>query len=121
MSVLARRKSNVVAIKKVLARGVSQQLKAQGLTVSALAKRMGTSRNAVRRVLDEKNGSITLATAVAAAEAAGLVLHFSVEPRIDRVEAMEIPSALEPLADKLSAALSHVASLPKKGLKIAHA
>jgi transcriptional regulator with XRE-family HTH domain len=59
------------AIKRVIARQLGALMQDQGLTKSALAKRMQTSRTQLDRLLDPKNESVTLATLTRAAHAVG--------------------------------------------------
>jgi transcriptional regulator with XRE-family HTH domain len=60
-----------VAIKRILARQVSEAMKAQRLTKKAMAARMGTSRSALDRLLDPDNTSVTLRTLQKAASTVG--------------------------------------------------
>jgi DNA-binding Xre family transcriptional regulator len=50
------------AIKRVIARQLDVLMEDQGLTKSALAKRMKTSRAQLDRLLDPENESVTLGT-----------------------------------------------------------
>jgi antitoxin HicB len=59
------------AIKRVLARQLDALMEDQGLSKSALAKKMKTSRAQLDRVLDPDNGSVTLDTLTRAAKAVG--------------------------------------------------
>jgi len=59
------------AIKRVISRQLDALMRDQGLTKSALAKRMQTSRAQLDRLLDPKNESVTLATLARAARAVG--------------------------------------------------
>jgi antitoxin HicB len=59
------------AIKKVIAAALTRQMKRRGVSVSALATSLGTSRAAVNRVLDDDNTSITLNTISRTAAALG--------------------------------------------------
>lgn len=59
------------AIKRVIARQLDALMGEQGLTKSALAKRMNTSRAQLDRILDPENGSVTLDTLSRAAKAVG--------------------------------------------------
>ena len=63
------------AIKRVIARQLDALMEDQGLTKSALAKRMKTSRAQLDRLLDPENDSVTLDTLVRAAQAVGRRLH----------------------------------------------
>ena len=58
-------------IKKVLAWQIEQAMGEQGLTKSAMARRMKTSRQALDRLLDPENDGVTLNTLVKAARAVG--------------------------------------------------
>jgi antitoxin HicB len=60
-----------VAIKEVLAWQITEAMKAQGLSRKRLAERMGTSRSQVSRLLDPKDGNVTLLTLQRAAELLG--------------------------------------------------
>ncbi|MGE0039348.1 MAG: helix-turn-helix domain-containing protein [Xanthobacteraceae bacterium] len=59
------------AIKRVIARQLDALMQDQGLTKSALAKRMQTSRAQLDRLLDPNNESVTLGTLARAAQAVG--------------------------------------------------
>ena len=63
--------STAVAIKRVIAWQIAQEMQAQQLTKTALAKRMRTSRAALNRLLDENDSSLTLTTLASAAAALG--------------------------------------------------
>jgi antitoxin HicB len=60
-----------VAIKEVLAWQLEQAMKEQNLSRKRLAERMGTSRSQVGRLLDPKDGNVTLSTLQRAAEVVG--------------------------------------------------
>ena len=60
-----------VAIKEVLAWQITEAMKAQGLSRKRLAARMGTSRSQITRLLDPKDGNVTLVTLQRAAELLG--------------------------------------------------
>jgi len=59
------------AIKRVLARQIEAAMKDEGLSKTAMAERMETSRSALDRLLDPENESVTLATLQKAAAAIG--------------------------------------------------
>ena len=59
------------AIKRVIVRQLDALMRDQGLTKSALAKRMHTSRAQLDRLLDPENESVTLATLTRAAHVVG--------------------------------------------------
>jgi DNA-binding phage protein len=60
-----------VAVKRVVAYQLERGMKAKHLTKTAMAKRMGTTRAQLDRLLDPDNPSATLATLVKAAHAVG--------------------------------------------------
>lgn len=59
------------AVKRVLARQIERAMQERGLTKSAMAKAMRTSRPALDRLLDPDNPSVTLDTLQRAAVAVG--------------------------------------------------
>ena len=63
--------TKAVAIKRVIAWQIAQEMQTQHLTKTALAKKMHTSRTALNRLLDENDASLTLTTLVSAAAALG--------------------------------------------------
>lgn len=63
--------TTAVAIKRVVAWQIAQEMKAQHLTKTALAEKMQTSRAALNRLLDETDTSLTLTTLTSAAKALG--------------------------------------------------
>lgn len=60
-----------VAIKEVLAWQIEEAMKAQNLSRSRLALRMKTSRSQIGRLLDPKDGNVTLSTLQRAARMVG--------------------------------------------------
>jgi DNA-binding Xre family transcriptional regulator len=68
--------TTAVAIKRVLARQISQEMMDRKLTKSDMARRMQTSRAALDRLLDPENDAVTLNTLSKAATAVGRQLHF---------------------------------------------
>lgn len=64
-----------VALKRVIAWQIAEEMKAQHLTKTELAKRMHTSRAALNRLLDEEDSSLTLTTLVSAAAALGKTIN----------------------------------------------
>lgn len=60
-----------VAIKEALAWQIEQAMKDQKLSRKRMAERMGTSRSQISRLLDPKDGNVTLATLQRAAELLG--------------------------------------------------
>lgn len=79
--------AEAVASKRVLAFLVSRAMEEQNLTKAAMARRMGTSRSSLDRLLDPSVPSVTLATIEKAARALGK------EVQLDMVEADSPPPA----------------------------
>jgi hypothetical protein len=63
-----------VAIKEVLAWQIAEAMKAQKLSRKRLAERMMTSRSQIRRLLDPKDGNVTITTLQRAARIVGRTL-----------------------------------------------
>ena len=72
--------ATAVAIKRVISWQISEEMKAQQLTKTALAKRMHTSRAALNRLLDENDSSLTLTTLASAAAALGRKVNLQLAP-----------------------------------------
>jgi transcriptional regulator with XRE-family HTH domain len=62
------------AVKETIAWQLERAMEKLGLSKATLARRMGTSRAALDRLLDPRNGSVTLATLIRAGEALDLTL-----------------------------------------------
>ena len=62
---------NEIAIKRVIAWQIQQEIEAKQMTKTGVAKAMGTSRAAVERLLDPDNTSVTLNTLDLAARVLG--------------------------------------------------
>ncbi|MBN1630273.1 MAG: XRE family transcriptional regulator [Thermoleophilia bacterium] len=60
-----------VAVKRVIAYQIAQEMERAQMSQSELARRMRTSRSAVERLLDPANPSVTLSTLERAAAAVG--------------------------------------------------
>ena len=60
-----------MAIKEVLARQIEEAMKAEKLSRKRMAEKMGTSRSQISRLLDPRDGNVTLATLQRAAEIVG--------------------------------------------------
>ena len=60
-----------VAIKRVIANQIAEEMKKKKLSKTQMASRMKTSRAALERLLDPENASITLFTLERAASALG--------------------------------------------------
>jgi predicted XRE-type DNA-binding protein len=63
-----------VAVKEVLAWQISEAMKAQNLSRKRLAEKMKTSRSQISRLLDPKDGNVTIATLQRAAKIVGRTL-----------------------------------------------
>ena len=63
-----------IAIKEVLAWQIAEAMKAQNLSRKRLAERMKTSRSQISRLLDPKDGNVTIATLQRAAKIVGRTL-----------------------------------------------
>ena len=63
-----------VAIKEILAWQIAEAMKAQNLSRKRLAERMKTSRSQVSRLLNPKDGNVTIATLQRAAKIVGRTL-----------------------------------------------
>jgi antitoxin HicB len=70
-----REEATTHAIKRVLAWQIQQAMSEQGITKSAMAKRMKTSRAQLDRLLDPNNDKVQLDTVQRAAAAVGRTLH----------------------------------------------
>jgi len=98
----------VLAIKRQISRSLRSRLKQKGATVASLARDTGTSRTAIRRVLDDQNTSITLHTIVRTANSLGYRLRLTMEPTIEKVERFATPKKVEPLMHELGRALDRL-------------
>lgn len=63
--------ATAVALKRVIAWQIAEEMRAQQITKTELARRMHTSRAALNRLLDEADPSLTLTTLASAAAALG--------------------------------------------------
>ena len=66
------------AIKNVIAAALAKQMERKGVSVSALAEKLGTSRAALNCLLEEDNTSITLTTFSRTAAALGCRLNLEI-------------------------------------------
>ena len=60
-----------VAVKEVLAWQIAEAMKSQNISRKRLAERMGTSRSQIGRLLDPRDGNVTIATLQRAARMVG--------------------------------------------------
>jgi len=72
--------ATAVALKRVIAWQIGEEMKAQQMTKTELAKRMHTSRAALNRLLDEADPSLTLTTLASAATALGKIVNIKFAP-----------------------------------------
>jgi antitoxin HicB len=70
--------AQAVAIKRVVAFQVQQAMEQKNISKSAMAKKMGTSRSSLDRLLDPFNTSVTLATMESAILAIGKRMSISI-------------------------------------------
>ena len=66
--------ASLAASKKVIAAQIADAMKAKGLTKTAMAAEMATTRAQLDRLLDPNNDGVTLATLKRAAKALGKTL-----------------------------------------------
>jgi antitoxin HicB len=71
--------SSAVAVKRVIAWQIEQEMIKQNLTKTLMAKKMHTSRAALNRLLDESDTSLTLLTLTSAASALGKMIKFEMK------------------------------------------
>ena len=69
-----------VAVKRVIAWQIEQEMSAQKMTKTAMAKKMRTSRASLNRLLDENDTSLTLTTLAGAAAALGRRIRLELAP-----------------------------------------
>jgi antitoxin HicB len=67
-------KFEALAVKEALACQIAEAMKAQNLSRRRLAERMKTSRSQISRLLDPKDGNVTIATLQRAAKMVGRTL-----------------------------------------------
>lgn len=72
--------ATAVAVKRVIAWQIEQEMAAQKITKTAMAKKMHTSRAALNRLLDATDTSLTLTTLVSAAAALGRRIKLELAP-----------------------------------------
>lgn len=70
--------TNDIAIKRVIAYQLEQEMKAQNITKTKMAELMNTSRAVVNRLLNPDNSSLTLHTLESATTALGKKLNISI-------------------------------------------
>lgn len=70
---------SAIAVKRIIAWQISQEMKNQKMTKTSLAKKMHTSRAALNRLLDADDTSLTLLTMTSAAAALGKKFRIELE------------------------------------------
>lgn len=70
-----------LAVKRLVAYELRRTIEKERISATELARRMGTSRSQLSRLLDPENESVTLATLARAAAAVGKRLRISLEPK----------------------------------------
>ena len=73
--------TTAIAIKRVVAWQVAEEMKKQNLTEADFAARMHTTRMALNRLLDEEDTSLTLTTLASAAAALGKTVRLEIDGR----------------------------------------
>lgn len=71
--------TTAIAAKRVIAWQIDQEMKAQNLTKTIMAKKMHTSRAALNRLLDGTDTSLTLTTLSSAASVLGKKFRIELE------------------------------------------
>jgi transcriptional regulator with XRE-family HTH domain len=79
--------ATAVALKRVIAWQIAEEMKAQQLTKAQLATRMHTSRAALNRLLDENDPGLTLTTLASAAAALGRRVDIRLTPHGETAKA----------------------------------
>ncbi len=92
---------DVVAIKRSISKTLRSRVRERGVTVASIARDTGTSRTAIRRVLEEDNTSITLHTMVRTAVSVRYRVRLVLEPAIKKIERVAPPAEVEPLMREL--------------------
>ncbi len=72
--------ATAVAVKRVIAWQIEQEMTAQKLTKTSMAKKMHTSRAALNRLLDGTDTSLTLTTLASAAAVLGKTIKVELSP-----------------------------------------
>lgn len=72
--------TTAVAVKRVIAWQIAEEMKGQNMTKTSLAEKMRTSRASLNRLLDENDASLTLTTLISAAAALGKKIKIELVP-----------------------------------------
>ncbi len=70
--------TEAVAIKRTIVRELQSLLKKEDVTQAELARRMGTSKSAINRLLDPNNPSLTIVTLFKAVQALGKTVSLTI-------------------------------------------
>lgn len=69
---------DALAAKRVIAYQIAESMEKKNMTKTEMAKRMGTSRSSLNRLLDPLNTSVSLATIESAVVALGKRMHIQI-------------------------------------------
>lgn len=69
-----------VAVKRIIAWQIAEEMKGQNMTKTSLAEKMGTSRASLNRLLNQNDSSLTLTTLTSAAAALGKKIKIELVP-----------------------------------------
>lgn len=72
--------TTAVAVKRVIAWQIAEEMKGQNMTKTSLSEKMRTSRASLNRLLDENDASLTLTTLISAAAALGKKIKIELVP-----------------------------------------
>ncbi|MEX0849300.1 MAG: helix-turn-helix domain-containing protein [Candidatus Dependentiae bacterium] len=75
---------NAVAVKAVIAHHLQEYMVKEHITQTVMAKRLGTSRTGLKRLLDPTNSSITLLTLNRAADVLGKKIEINLVDSISK-------------------------------------
>lgn len=78
------------ALKKIIVHELSSALEKTGITLTELAKRMGTSRAVVHRLLEPAYTNITLDTLIRASNALNVRVDLRLKPRTKKAKEMAV-------------------------------
>lgn len=83
------RVNSATRVKHTLAEALRTKMAAEHLSITGLAKKTRTGRNAIRRILDKKNTAITLKTIGRTVDALGMQIQIVIKPATpDQLNAM---------------------------------
>jgi antitoxin HicB len=79
-----REEVEAIAVKRVIAWQIEQEMKAQHISKQVMAKRLHTSRSQLDRLLDPSNIAVQLVTVARAAQTLGLHMRFELSRDTER-------------------------------------